>query len=101
MKTNFRGFYPDELTPDGYVRLNEYYTEPWWKMTDRRLGEHTRENHELWVALANEIRTAISKRNNRAHNKYMDAYVRPYFFHRELIADGYKYNKQTKLFVKL
>lgn len=82
-KTNFRGFYPDELTPDGYVRLNKYCTEPWWKMTDRRIGEHTRDNHDLWVALANEIRTAISKRNNRAFNKYLDKYVRPFFGHRE------------------
>lgn len=84
MKSLFKGFFPDELTPDGYVRLNENCTEPWWKMTDRRIGEHTRDNHDLWVALANEIRTAISKRNNRAFNKYLDKYVRPFFGHREL-----------------
>ena len=77
--TMFRGFYPDELTQDGYVKLNEFGTEPWWKMTDRRVGKHTQSNHELWVVTANEIRTAIKKRNDRAFNKYMDAYVSPYF----------------------
>lgn len=68
----FQGFFPDELTAKGYVQLNKYYEEEWWKMTDRRVGKHTVENHVLWVATAKEIQRAIEKRNNRAFKKEMN-----------------------------
>lgn len=100
-KNLFKGFYDDEITKDGYVKTTgRYLMVEWWNMTDRRVGEHTPKNHEVWMQMATEIMEAIRKRNNRAYNKEMDKYIRPFYFHRELLADGYRYNKETDTFIK-
>jgi hypothetical protein len=64
------------------------------------MGENTTNNNKEWVAMANEIREAEEKRNERAMNKLFAWTAIPFEFNRRLLADGYRYNKQTKSFVR-
>ena len=99
-KTNFRGFYPDELTENGFVKCNERtMLSEWVEMTNRRMGKHTPNNHKEWVDMANEIREAEKKRDERAMNKLYAWTAIPFEFNRRLLANGYRYNKSTNSFV--
>lgn len=102
MNTNFRGFYPDELTENGFVKCNERtLLSEWVEMTNMRMGENTPNNNKEWVAMANEIREAEKKRNERAINKLYAWTAIPFEFNRRLLADGYRYDKVTNSFIRM
>lgn len=98
----FKGFFPDELTESGFVKCNERtLLSEWVEMTNRRIGKHTSINHKEWVAMANEIREAEKKRDERALNKLYAWTAIPFEFNRRLLANGYKYSKATNSFIRI
>ena len=97
----FKGFFPDELTKNGFVKCNERtLLSEWVEMTNRRIGENTSDSNKEWVAMANEIREAEKKHNERALNKLYAWTAIPFEFNRRLLADGYRYNKATNSFIR-